>query len=291
MWPEPASGCMLAVVASRAPVDVFRFDDYRAFLRAYYANRKAAKSGMSLRAFSRRVGLRSPNYLKLVMDGDRNLSPALALRFADACGLRGEGIEYFSTLVAFNQAKSQRERGHHHERLRAFRRYRETHKLAVAQEAYHAHWYVPAIRELAARADFRDDPKWIAKTLLPEISIAQAKHALAALCELGLLVRADDGRLRQAELLVETADGPLGHQVVGFHREMMRLASEALERVPRDEREISSVTLCLAADRMRALKGDLERFERDLLERYGSGDAGRVVQVNFQMFPLSKAKE
>lgn len=277
-------------VKTRAPVDVFRFDDYRTFLRAYYANRKAAKAGMSLRAFSRRVGLRSPNYLKLVMDGDRNLTPDLALRFAEACHLRGDAVEYFSTLVAFNQAKGQREREVHHARLRGFRRYRDSHKLALAQHAYYAHWYIPAIRELAARPDFRDDPKWIAKALLPEIAPAEAKRALAVLCELGLLVRARDGRLRQAEPLVETPDGPLGHQVVAFHREMMRLASEALERVPRDDREVSSVTLCIDAARMRALKSDLERFERDLLERYGSGDAGRVVQVNFQMFPLSKAK-
>jgi hypothetical protein len=29
---------------------------------------------------------------------------------------------------------------------------------------------------------------------------------------------------------------------VSFHREMMRLASEALERVPREDREIASLT-------------------------------------------------
>ena len=111
------------------------------------------------------------------------------------------------------------------------------------------------------------------------------------LCKIGLLVRDDHGALRQAEALVETPDAPLGDQVVAYHREMMRLASEALERVPRDEREISSVTLCIDGSRMEALKRDLEHFERDLLQRYCADDADRVVQVNFQMFPLSKSKE
>lgn len=277
-------------MAARATLDVFRYANYREFLRAYYERKKTQKPGISLRAFSRRVGLRSPNYLKLVIDGDRNLTQELALRFAEAAGLHGEGVEYFCTLVACNQAKSAKERELHYGRLREFRRYRETHKLDVAQEQYHAHWYVPAVRELCARADFVDDPKWIAKTLLPPITPGQARQAISALCALGLLVRDDAGRLRQADPLVETPDRALGHQVVRYHREMMRLASEALERVPREEREIASLTLCISERALHELKAELERIEQQLLQRFPSEDAERVVQVNVQMFPLSVRK-
>jgi uncharacterized protein (TIGR02147 family) len=277
-------------VQSRAAVDVFRYADYRAFLRAYYEHRKRQKR-ISLRAFSRRVGLRSPNYLKLVMDGQRNLTPELALRFAEACGLRGEAVEYFCALVLFNQAKSNQQRELHYRRLRGFRRYRDLQRLDVAQDAYHSQWYIPAIRELTARADFSEDPKWLARTLLPAVAPSQARKALAILCELGLLVRDESGRLRQAEALVGTAPGPLGHHVVRFHRTMMRLAAESLDRVPRDEREIASVTLCISQAQMLELKADIEQFEQQLLQRYGSEQAERVVQVNLQMFPLSNPKE
>jgi len=287
----PPAGSHDRSVGSRAPVDVFRYADYRAFLRAYYARRKLQKRGISLRAFSRRVGLRSPNYLKLVMDGDRNLTSELALRFAEACGLSGDGVDYFCVLVAFNQAKSAKERELHHARLKTFRRYRETHKLALAQQAYHSHWYVPAIRELAARSDFQSEPRWIAKTLLPAITPIEARRALSVLCELGLLIADEGGALRQTQALIETSPGPLGHHVVSFHREMMRLASEALERVPREDREIASLTLCISERQMRELKAEIERIEDQLLQRYASDDAERVVQVNFQMFPLSNGKE
>jgi uncharacterized protein (TIGR02147 family) len=278
-------------VGTRAAVDVFRHDDYRAFLRAYYERRKQEKRGISLRAFSRRVGLRSPNYLKLVMDGQRNLSPELAVRFGEACGLSGEALDYFCALVAHDQAKSASERALHHTRLRGFRRHRETHKLADAQASYHAHWYLPAIRELAARADFRDDPKWIARTLWPQITAPEARRALASLLELGLLARDAAGRVVQAEPLVETQAGPLGHHIVSYHREMMRLGSESLERVPHEQREIASLTLCLSAARAKELKAELEQLESQLLQRYGSEDAEQVVQVNIQMFPLSRGKE
>jgi uncharacterized protein (TIGR02147 family) len=279
-------------MGARAAVDVFRYRDYRSFLREYYQLRKEHRGGYSLRAFSRGTGLRSPNYLKLVMDGDRNLTPSMALRFAEGCGLSGEAAEYFCELVAFNQARVARERELHFERLTRFSRFRKVHKLDIAQSAYHSEWYIPAIRELTARADFSEDPSWLAKTLLPEVSAAQAKRAIDVLLELGLLVRDENGRLGQAEELVETPAGPLGHHVVQFHRTMMQLAAESLDRVPREEREIASVTLCLAQEQLEQLKAELRAFRNHLLQKYQAGaDAERVVQLNLQMFPLSHKME
>src|SRR5688572_639356 len=150
-------------MGARAAIDVFRYQDYRSFLREFYERNKQLKGGYSLRAFSRGTGLRSPNYLKLVMDGARNLTQPMALRFAEGCGLTGNAVEYFCELVAFNQARVARERELHYERLTRFSRFRKVHKLDVAQSEYHSEWYIPVIRELATRADFRDDPAWIAK--------------------------------------------------------------------------------------------------------------------------------
>jgi uncharacterized protein (TIGR02147 family) len=272
---------------ARGP-DVFSFRDYRAFLRALYAHNKQDEYGFSLRAFSKRAGLRSSNYLKLVMDGDRNLTAAVAPRFATACGLKGQAADYFCDLVAFNQAKGADERARGYARLQRFRRYREVHRLDKAQEAYHSHWYIPAIRELCARSDFREDPKWIGRTLLPNVAPADVRAALETLLELELLERGEDGKLRQTETLVQTPEGPLGHHVVSFHRTMMERAAEALEVVPRDQREIASLTLCLSDAQLGELKQRLERFREELLHVFQSdADARRVVQVNVQMFPLT----
>jgi uncharacterized protein (TIGR02147 family) len=279
-------------MGERAAVDVFRYRDYRSFLRAHYERNKQRRGGYSLRAFSRGTGLRSPNYLKLVMDGDRNLTPSMALRFADGCGLSGDAAEYFCELVAFNQARVARERELHFERLTRFSRFRKVHKLDIAQSEYHSEWYIPAIRELTARVDFNEEPVALAKTLLPAISPSQAKRAIEVLLELGLLVRDEAGRLRQAQELVETPSGPLGHHVVQFHRSMMQLAAESLDRVPREEREIASVTLCLANDQLQQLKAELQSFRNHLLQKYQTRpDAARVVQLNLQMFPLSQTVE
>src|SRR3954468_3956622 len=99
------------------PVNVFGFLDYRAALRALYAHKKSAEYGFSHPAFSRRAGLKSTNFLKLVMDGKRNLSASAAGRFAAALGLSGAEADYFCELVNYNQSESIRERSRAHERL------------------------------------------------------------------------------------------------------------------------------------------------------------------------------
>jgi uncharacterized protein (TIGR02147 family) len=280
-------------VGKRPTPDVFRYQDYRAFLRAYHEAKKAQRGGLSLRAFSRRVGLRSPNYLQLVIDGVRNLRPPMALRFGQACSLQGQALDYFCELVAFNQARSQQERQLHYGRIKRFARYRKVHELEVAEDTYHSHWFIPAIRELVSTHDFDESPKWIAKTLLPSITTAEVDRALRVLLELGLLVRdKKHKRLAQAEPLIETAPGLRSHHLANFHRAMMAHAAESIDRVPREEREIASLTLCLSQEKLNALKSELQQIRHDLLQRYqADADSERVVQVNFQMFPLSRKNE
>lgn len=273
-------------------MDVFGYRDYRAYLAAYYERQRARKGGFTYADFAARAGLRSSNYLKLVIDGARNLSSDMAVRFGEQCGLRGEPLSFFCALVAFNQAKTAREREVHYSKLQSFRRFRATHRLDAAESAYHSQWFIPAVRELCARPDFDADPQWIASTLVPAISPRQASQALKVLEQLGMIVRDEDGRYGQAESVVATPQGPLGHHVVRFHREMMHRAAESMDLVPREEREIAGLTLCLSDARMRELKGELERFRAHLLDRYMTDEAPeRVVQVNFQMFPLSKKKD
>ncbi len=272
-------------------VNIFEYLDYRRYLRDLYQHRKATSYGFSHRSFSRRVGLKSSNFLKMVMDGERNLTPEMAHRFAEGCGLGGRGLDYFCELVAFNQARTASEKKRCHQRLFRFKQYRQIHRLDEAQAEYHSTWYLPAIRELAARADFENDPKWIARVLHPRITPGEARKALDTLLKLGLLARDEKGRLRQSEPLVTTGTGPLGHHIVSFHRAMMERASGALDTVSREQREISSLTLCVSREVMLDLKERIREFRRELLQAAElQGRPETVVQINFQLFPLSEVK-
>jgi uncharacterized protein (TIGR02147 family) len=270
----------------RCPIDVFAYLDYRKFLADFYAAKKGR--GFSYRAFARVARLGAPNYLKLVIEDKRNLTPAMAARFATACGLREDAALFFQRLVAFNQARTSQEREESYAKLAAFARYREAHKLELAHAAYHANWYIPAIRELCCSPTFVADPKWIAGVLVPPITCDEAQKALDTLLELGLLQRNESGALLQGVAIVSTGPETRGMHIKRYHAEMMRRATAAMEIVPAAERDISSLTLCLSVEGVARLKERIQAFRRELIE-IAEKESGReqAVQVNFQLFPLS----
>lgn len=268
---------------------MFRYLDYRRFLADVYASQK--QRGLSYRAFARRAQLGAPNYLKLVIDGERNLTPAMAARFAEAVGLGAEAAQYFCELVLFSQARGASQKALHHQRLLSFRRYREAHKLEGAHAEYHGAWYLPAIRELIGLHDFREDPKWIAAQLLPPIKPLEAKQALATLARLGLTERDGDGRLRQTHAVVTTGPETQGMHIAAYHAEMVKRAIAAIDLVPAPERDLSALTLCVGKGGLARLKQRIQSMRRELLELAESeGERCQVVQLNFQLFPLSHSE-
>lgn len=265
---------------------VFRYLDYRAFLRDYYLEGKTR--GLSYRSISKRAGVKSSNYFKLVIDDKRNLSDPMALRFGEAVNLEGSELDFFCDLVRFNQAKTASARAAAYERLNGFRMYRKVRRLESAQWEYHSKWYLPAIRELASRDDFVPEAHWIASRLCPSIKISEARHALSVLFTLGLLEKEDDGSVRVTDNLVSTGPETRNVHVVNYHHAMIDHARASLDRFPGKDRDISGLTLCLGENGIATLKERVGRFRRELLELSElEREPKRVFQVNFQVFPLS----
>lgn len=280
----------MARAAREPPPNVFAYLDARRFLRDYYAHQKATVNGFSYRSFAKKAALKSPNYLKLVIDGDRNMTPEMAHRFGGICGLSGQSLTYFVDLVAFTQAKTTDEKSARYERLIRFREHRNIHRIDIAYGQYHSRWYVPAIRELVFRKDFRRDPAWVAAQLLPSISEREAAEAIELLLELNLLAD-HDGALVPTEALLTTGPEVMGLHYWQYHRAMMARAAAALDDLPPADRDISSVTLCLGPDAITKMKERIRAFRRELLQLSADDpDPQRVIQVNFQLFPLSRAE-
>lgn len=274
------------------PIDVFGYLEVRSYLRDVYDHKKEHGRGFSFRAFSRRAGLRSPNHLKRVIDGERVVTAEMAPRYAKALGLDGDAASYFCDLAAFSRARSDPERNAAYTRLANYKEYRLAQTLELAQAAYHANWYIPAIRELANRADFRAEPAWIAKRMLPRITTSEAKGALDVLFELGLLLRTDEGRVVQGEPVLTTGAETRGLHIRNYHRAMMERAAESMALVPAPQRDISSLTFCVDDEGLRRVKERVQQFRKELIAILSDEtDGDRVVQLNFQLFPLSSGQE
>ena len=270
--------------------DIFEYLDCRAFLRDAYEALKKHRRGFSYRAFSQKAGMSSPNFLKRVIEGDRNLGKKSVDRVATALSLSTRETEFFRDLVAFTQATTPVDKNESFKRLGKHRKHRRVRKLERDMFDYLSHWYYPAIRELVGCVGFREDPAWIASHVMPAITQAQARKAVEALLKLGLLVRTEAGELAQGEALVSTGPETRSLAIRNFHRQMIGRAVEALETVALEEREISGSTVALTEDGFKLFKERIHALRAELLELSAEQNGPRkVIQFNFQVFPLADA--
>lgn len=274
-------------------VSVFDFLDYRAFLRAYYESAKRRRGGYSFRTFAKRAGLKSPNFFKLVMDGQRNLGADSVARFAEALDLAEEERVFFADLVAFAQAEDNAEKNRVFERIAASRRFRNARRIDSMVHEYLSHWYHPVIRELVVRADFQRDPKWIASTLRPEITSRQAAQSLSLLLELGLVRENPDTtklELHNPTLTTEHEVTSLG--AANFHRQMMERAAASIDTVPAALRDLAALTVCVSPKVAAEVKRRIHQFREALTELCDAETEGKIVyQLNVQWFPLTRTDE
>lgn len=246
--------------------DVSRFTDYREYLRAMIVFLRAVRPGFSFRSFARRAGFASPNYLKLVADGMRNLAPESIDKFARGLGLSRREHEVFRILVLIANARSDDERNALFLRLRERVVADEVTRLRDDQFAVYEVWWALVMRDMAQLPDFRLDARWIGRRLRPRIRPGQAQRALDLLLRLGLIVLDDDGRAQPAERTISTGPQVQSLAVRNYHRSLLGLASRALDEVPREERNITSVTVILSEDGYREAVEEIAKLRRRLLE-------------------------
>lgn len=270
--------------------DIFSFVDHRAWLEQWFAWKKAENKRYSYRLFARLVGQKSPSYLKDVVAGRKNLQPTHVGPVAEAAELDEEETQFLELLVAYDLARDPTLRDEAWDRIAATRRFQQARQLEGEGYKYVARWYIPAIRELVRRKDFRPEPAWIARTLQPEITEAQALGALATLRALGLVEDAADGGMVQAEGDIVTPREVLGHAVHQFHHDVLRLAAESMERVDPEERHLVGVTVSVPTSLLPQLKRELSQFAariNDLAES-SARSAERVVVCELALFPLDR---
>ncbi len=267
---------------------VFEYSDYRVFLKDTYGFLKSRHSQFSFRYFSGRAGFTSPNFLKLVMEGKRNLSDDSISRFTGALKMTKAEGDFFSHLVHFNQARTPSQRAESADLMLRSKEFLKMYPLQQAEFAYYANWFYIPVRELVGMPDFKEDAPWIARRLRPRITTAQAAQALQDLELLGLLIRGPDAKLIQAHRTVITDNEVSSTAVARYHKEMIHLAAESIDEVPRMQREISAACVPVSKATAGKIKTMIQEFRRQILAVANEDQGGEMIyQINMQLFPLS----
>jgi uncharacterized protein (TIGR02147 family) len=267
---------------------LFEYMNYRDYLRDYYAEKKKQHAFYSFRLFAQKAGFASPNFFKLVVDGKRNMSKESAFRFSKALGHSKKEAEYFENLVFFNQSKTLEEKNAYLANLMKFRKNADPKKIEQSEYAYYSAWYIPVIRELVIAMDFYDDFKKLGRAVVPAISAIEAEKAVKLLLELGYIRKNGGGHYEQSSVFLTTGPAVRSLAVANFHKAMMQRAAESLERFPADKRDVSCLTVGVSENTFTTMVSRIAEFRKELLALTESDtNMSKIVQVNFQLFPLS----
>lgn len=276
-------------MTSKPSILVYDYQDYRKYLAEWFEHRKSLNRHFSHRLFARKAGIKSCGYFSEVVSGTRNLTRSKIPLFARGLELDAAEAAYLERLAAFNHAKTHQAKQALYEQLiKALPT--KVQPLRLGQMEYFTKWYYVAVREALSICKVKDDYEELAARLQPRITAAQARGAVRLLESLGLIERDAGGhwRARHASLLSKRDESsPI--LVRAFQGEMIGKAREALESVPQEHRDISTVTMSISGEGMGRIKAAVEEFRkrvREIVQSDRSED--RVAQLNIQLFPLTR---
>ncbi len=276
--------------------------DFRQYLRDFYEAKRRESAGSirpySYATFSAAADIRSPNYLKMIIEGQRNLSPDMVKKFSKALGFNKDDTEEFQLLVNYGQATDPLERNQHLKSLQDYRARRQVKSGEIKAEVFEKvpDWVTWVLYALADQKDARFDYDRLFEILKGKALKDDIRRSLGRLVQSGeLVIDSETGDIQKGrELMAGSEDIPVA-LVRKLQSELIYLALEALFQEDPHDREFGAMTVALTEEEYEQLKFELRQFRkrwfRDISVKRKLAKGDRVFQMNIQLFPLTKRSQ
>ncbi len=236
------------------------------FLRKELLARCKINPRYSLRAFARQLQI-EPSYLSKILNGKRPVSASLHKKVS--------GILMLDSRTDATQNPPAED----------YRPLSEDAFLVIAN------WYHYAILELAKTKGFRTDPRWVARKL--GISAIEAKEAFHRLIALKLIEITSNGRLLKTPKSHTNIQHPFSNSAFRkLQKQILQQALEALDQIPYEERDQSSMTVAIDISRLDAAREKITVFRRELSAflQPQKKDLDEVYQLSISLFPAKRVE-
>lgn len=236
----------------------------RHWLASEFRRRKETNPAFSLRAFARQLDV-PPGRLSEVLSGKRPLNARLISHFSEKLGLSP------NQQRALSLPNEKADQGHE----------------LLAQDTFQAiaDWENIALLSLVETEGFRSDPRWIGRRL--GISAVEARDALERLVRLGLLAH-KGAKIVKTSAELRTTNELSSAALRKSHRQTLTQAVDALESVPLEERDITSITMAIDPDKLPLAKELIRDFRYRLAALLETGKKKEVYNLNVQLVPVTK---
>lgn len=270
-------------------LSILNYSDYRSYLRDHFQSFKKRNARFSFNMWSHRLGLRGSSGLIMVLQGDRNPGPVLTESLVRDLQLTGREATFFRDLVALEKCKRKpAEQSHLLQRLAALHPRRTFRTIDSRVFQMISRWPHYVIRELVDLSGFKEDPVWIQKRLLFELTQSEIVNSLKNLEALGLLTRDAHGKLKYVSDIQTTFDVP-DEGLKQFHEQFHDLSRRSLRETDPNDREISGITFTLRKEDLPRAKELVRQLIFDLGE-LGKVPGDEVYHAELSLFPLTHTR-
>ena len=288
----------LAGEATEQQPGLGEYTDFRLYLKDVY-NFRRANEGTGFRpysysTFSAAADIKSPNYLKLIIDGRRNISEDMINRFARALRLQKTEVEEFRALVRYGQASEPHERNQFLKELADLRARRALSTGEITESNWEKvpGWIGWVLYAMSEQANVNFEPQTLARLFRAKASPDDIRASLRKLTDSGELTRnLETGEVSKGrDLLGSPQDLPVP-LIRKLQAELIYLGIESLFRDSPKEREFGAMTLSMTEEEFSQVRFELrqlrKRLQRDILGKRKDTKGDRVYQMNIQLFPLT----
>jgi uncharacterized protein (TIGR02147 family) len=272
--------------------NIYQYHDHLSFLKDWLVYLKKEEPGFSMRTLAVKSQL-AVGYLPMCLNKSRVLSTKGLHKIVRHLRLGAQERKYLELLHLAGTTEEP------DIRLRAIRdmsrlgSFREVNPNEVDVYQYLTKWYYVAIREMVGLTDFKADTKWIQKRLGGRLSLAEVEQALDFLLAKGFLLKDENGAFKlPADRQLDCNEGIFKASLGEFHRQMLHLAANAIERVPRSFRYILGHTFSVAVEDLEKVRAILKEAQRKLEDlSQATKGAAHVYHVELACFPLTRVDE
>jgi uncharacterized protein (TIGR02147 family) len=281
--------------------DLSEYVDYRKYLLAQFTYLQKQSAGhlrpYSYSDFSAAADIKSPNYLKLIIEGKRNLSRDMCHRFSRALKHSRAQAKEFELLVSYCQEKDPMQRNRCLKALSDFRAQRLLASGAIDTKTWEqvGDWLVWVLFAMIDQKDVCFKPSSLVKLLGGQANESQVEKALARLEASGdITLDREAGQARKTTQSSTPKDIP-AELVRKIQSELIYMGLESLHRYSPQQREVSGFTMAMTEKEFEWVRFELRKLRKQLQKQIAinreecAGD--KVYQVNIQLFPVTENED